>query len=251
MGRNLSRMRYQTGFCFIATCFALISIHAAHAQIFSSTDVWDVSQGAVVRGVSGWSKWTTLNTVPNILGANVPVLNPLNGQPWPGEAGAGTFAEDMPIGFTHWLEWTTPALVTVVGYNLFANSDNNPKYPGARAFSSFRLFVRNATTFDYELVDSVSTPTIDYDLVISRLFGPVTGDHFRAEFSQTANPDNGYVQGPRISELDAISAVAVPEPTDAAGIAGALLVGFAVWRRYPSLVPRLLRWDNSLIKASL
>jgi hypothetical protein len=202
--------------------------HVALGQIVSATDLWDVTQGAVVTGFSGSSKWTTLDTIPNILGANVPVVNPFNGQPWPGEAGMGFFAEDQPIAFVHWMEWTTPSPVTVVGYNLFANSDNNPTYPGARAFSTFRLFSQNPTTHAYDLIDVFSPTTLDYSAVFSRTFGPVTGDRFRAEFVQTASENNGYVQGPRIQELDAI---AVPEPTDAAMVIAAALVGGALVSR--------------------
>jgi hypothetical protein len=204
--------------------------HQARSQVFSTSDVWDVSQGAVVTGVSGWSRWSTQNTIPNVLGGSIVPVSPINLQPWPGEAGAAFFAEDLPSGTIHWLEWTTPSPVTVVGYNLFANSDNNPSYPGARGFSNFRLLVQNPTTLSYDLVDSFATGSLDYDLVFSRNFAPVTGDHFRAEFTQTASADNGYVQGPRVRELDAI---AVPEPTTTVAVTGLMLACVAAYRRYP------------------
>lgn len=215
---------------FFSTVLAVVATLSfpdlATAQVFiTSNDPWDVSQGAVVTGVSGWSRWATQDTIPNILGANVPVLSVVNGQPWPGEQGAGFFGEDNPAGFTHWLEWTTPAPVTIGGYNLFANSDENPSYPGARGFSSFRLLVENSTTHVYELVDTFSPGTTDYYGTFSRSFAPVTGDRFRAEFIQTATPDNGYVQGPRIRELDA---VAVPEPSSIIGLAACALACFSV-----------------------
>jgi hypothetical protein len=205
---------------------AAFLMECAKAGIFiTSNDPWDVSQGAIVTGTSGWSRWTTQNTVPNILGADVPVLSVLNGEPWPGEHGAGFFAEDNPAGFTHRLEWSTPSPVTLVGYNLFANSDQNPSYPGARGFSSFRLLVENPTTQAFDLVDTFSPGATDYYETFSRTFASVTGDRFRAEFIQTASADNGYVQGPRIRELDA---VAVPEPSSFIGLAAAALACFSV-----------------------
>ena len=196
----------------------------------SSSDAWDVSQGAAMTGFSGFSRWTTENTLPNMLGADIPVRSPITGEPWPGESEKAFFGEDQAIGYVHWIEWQIPAEVTLSGYRLAAAADNLPSYPGARAFTEFRLYVRNTSTMAFDLVDEFQTPGPDYWGTFVRDTAPFTGQEFRAEFTQTASPFNGYVQGPRIYELDA---VAVPEPSTFAVISGAALLLFAVWRRTP------------------
>lgn len=181
-----------------------------------------------MTGFSGFSRWTTANTLPNMFGANIPSLSPADGHAWPGEAGNAVFGEDQPAGYVHWIEWSIPAPVTITGYRLAAAADNLPSYPGARAFSNFRLFVRNAETQEFKVVDEFRTPGPEYWGTFVREIAPIFGTDFRAEFVQTASPLNGYVQGPRVYELDA---VAVPEPDALGWIAGGALLAFSVWRR--------------------
>lgn len=199
------------------------------AQVLSSTDAWDVSQGATMTAFSGWSKYTTENTLPNMFGSDIAVVSPFSGLPWPGESGAAFFAEDQPAGFVHWIEWSTPAEVQLMGYNLAANASNFGGYDGTRGFSEFRLYIRNETTLGYDLVDSFSPSTPNYYETFSRTFAPVAGREFRAEFVQYAPAESG-APGPRIRELDAI---AVPEPSTFVMISGAALFCFAVWRKTP------------------
>lgn len=205
--------------------FAGLSV--GRSQAISSTDAWDVTQGATITAYSGWSSFTSQNTLPNIFGTHVPVLHPATLVPWPGEEDAGFFGEGMPAGFVHWIEWSTPAAVDLVGYRLSANAAAFMGYEGVRGFSMFKLYVRDASTLDFELVDSFAPATPNYYETFSRTFPTVTGTDFRAEFLQYAPPES-IAPGPRIRELDAVT---VPEPGTVGVAAAVALLGFGLWRR--------------------
>lgn len=102
--------------------------------------------------------------------------------------------------------------------------------------------VENPTTHALDLVDTFSPEATDYYETFSRTFAAVTGDRFRAEFIQTASADNGYVQGPRILELDA---VAVPEPSPFIGLERPL--PWPVFRNERSKPARVVRNGSDLL----
>lgn len=156
----------------------------------ATDDVWDVSQGAVVTASSGT---VVVSAASDMLGANDAAVEP----------GTTIFRDDQAAGFVHFVEWHTPAPVTVYGLNLLANDDGTATKD--RGFTEFHLFVKNPSNMTFEQVYSFTAPGNPYPDEIdlrAALDPPVTGQDFRAEFVQAAGTDTP-ARGPRIRELDA------------------------------------------------
>lgn len=174
---------------------------ATQAQV--STDIFDVTQGVQV---TGWS-----DVYP---GWNIAAILGFNGQSTFDQTWT-YFSDWQPPGFVHFIEWQTPADVTLGKIKLYAFGDdflNN-----SREFSRFTLKAKSVESTEYDITVftyDASHPYIfaspDDALLIDTLVTPVTAHEFRAEFEQyTAG--FGF-DGPRIVELDGFP-VPTPEIT--------------------------------------
>lgn len=209
----------------ISTVFASLIIAGTslvQASILpSSTDLWDISQGNTVVGNSGILSTFYSSDARDMFGGSFTT--------WPGDAGRTIFRDDMPTGFTHYIQWQTATPVTVQSFNLFAVGDG-PDYGNEREFDSFTLRAKSTpSSLTYDLVlysTALNHPYTFLDAannaLISANITAVTSQDFMAEFVQF-NGGRGY-DGPRVVELDAF-AVPVPEPTvvSLAGMAFLLL----------------------------
>ena len=175
----------------------------------SSTDLWDISQGNTVVGNSGILSTFYSSDARDMFGGNFTT--------WPGDAGRTIFRDDMPTGFTHYIQWQTATPVTVQSFNLFAFGDG-PDYGNEREFDSFTLRAKSTPASPtYDLVLYSTTLNHPYTFIdaanfalISANITAVTSQDFMAEFVQI-NGGRGY-DGPRVVELDAF-AVQVTDPT--------------------------------------
>ncbi len=193
---NLYSVSVSNSFGSTNSAAALLTVNPAPPRILpSSTDLWDISQGATVTGTSGVN-W---NSDPrDMFGGNFS----------PVETGDTIFQDFQPDGYVHYIEWQTQAPVTVAAFALFATGDG-AQYLNEREFSKFVLKAKSspaATNFDltlyeldvtnhpYNFVDPADQALVATDIT------PVTAQYFRAEFTQH-NAGRGW-DAPRILELD-------------------------------------------------
>jgi hypothetical protein len=113
------------------------------------------------------------------------------------------FQDNVPDGFSHSIEWHTPAPVTLDHFSLSAFAGSPPNFQ--RAFRDFRLFARNLDSGQFVPVYG-SPVRVPYPLLNGeyRLFRcanlrPQFAQDFRAEFIQQGS---GNFFGPRVMELD-------------------------------------------------
>ena len=174
----------------------LMMAGTAQAIVPVYNDVWDISQGAVVTNTSGM-----LTDGRDMFGGTYGYV----------EAGNALFADWQPDGYTHWIEWNTPNVINLTGFNLFAAHDGNN--PAARAIREFRIFYKDGGnwtkfyTFDPTHPYGSGLYQNEFALSVNGL--NINAQYFRAEFDQY-----GYTQwasGPRVYELDGFSNP-VPEP---------------------------------------
>jgi hypothetical protein len=186
---------------FILACGTAQTIEPAYA------DLWDISQGAVVDSSSVILYWRDDygSDARNMFGGSYGEVEP----------GNTLFADNQPAGFTHFIEWHTPGIINLTGFNLVAVHDAGSD---ARSFQEFRLYYYNGLSWiKFYTFDSMHPYGGGYqnnvlDLMVNNL--SITAECFRAEFDQY-----GYVHwasGPRICELDGFGSyqqlVPVPEP---------------------------------------
>lgn len=159
-----------------------------------TNDVWDVSGGTVVTSYSG-EAWPTKpeNMLGGVLGSTSLEVGNFIGE------------DGMPPGFVHFVEWKTPAPVTIRSIRLHAQGDG-PIYDNGRDFFEVAIFAKSlgSTNFDVEI--TAFTPTHPYTfidfanrLVLSQNVTPVTAQEFRVEYIDTGVR---YWSAPRIFELD-------------------------------------------------
>ena len=164
-------------------------------------DLWNINQGAVVTDSS-----------PLIGGSDIGDM--FGGEAGSVESGKTLFADDLAVGTVHYVEWQTPAPVTISNFRLFANADGDT---GDRSFKRFSLFARDLVTGNFKSISEFSSadPYTDTPcnqtpsgfLEVSINTPVTTAQEFRAEFEQFA-PASG-ASGPRIRELDGF---ADPDP---------------------------------------
>lgn len=177
---------------------------AASAQYApSSDDLWDVSRGVVITGHSSPLACTATDAFDarNLFGGNF-----AHGCPFE-LADRFLFADRMPEGFVHYVQWATPNPVTVRSFNLWAHHDGLPSWN--RAMASFRLLAKSPGSTTYDLVLHSFVPSLPYtyvdgigSLVISTDIKPTTVREFRAEFIGFAPVPEDPSNGPRLIELD-------------------------------------------------
>lgn len=208
---------------FVLLVSLSLSLSRSHALDFGiTTDLWDISQGTIITGNSPF--------------------DPAFGSPHPydgrdlfgghfgdylPESGDAVFADGMPTGFAHFVQWKTIAPVTIGSFNLFAQADGDPTFQ--REMGRFRLQAKSpgSLVFDLTLYDAVITRPYNYldvsqSLLVSATIASVTAQEFRAEFYDVGGTPYG---GPRVIELDGFAPV--PEPTSAT----LLLAGVVVLSR--------------------
>lgn len=212
--------------CLFLLCLLTWGTERAWAVFPESlTDHWDVSQGNVVTGGSPLEPFS-LHT--NAFGGNSNHL--LSGH----QERFNVIFDDVAVGQQlHWIEWQTPAPMTLRSFVLNAEHDGPPRDIFWRGFSRFTLFGYNETTsaFDIKIFEIFpadpfgDTPSLltahvetngDNNLLsLAANISPITTNRFRAEFVQPGDPGTGYL-APRILELDGYDqfypGIPTPEP---------------------------------------
>lgn len=194
----------------LSVVFVLPSFHNnCLARSMSSDDLWDISKGCVVAATSGVVDYPDEYWDSNIYR----MFGAVGGDT--AEPVSTLFADYMPAGTIHWVEWRTSTEITLRSFNLVAAHDGDVRNITYRGFSTFRLFSSDDgiswnLIYTYETdpdndgyygggtADTYTTPNA-LELSVD-VRPPVIARHFRAEFVQTGEPGNS--SGPRIVELD-------------------------------------------------
>jgi len=159
--------------------------------------LWDISQGIRILSDSGLEQGQGTLRAEDLFGGNLSVTST-------GETGSAIFNDSQPDGFTHFIEWETPSLVTIRAFGLIATHDSaNSVFQ--RAFRSFRLYGRRDDSEQFTLVYAENIP-VPYGqgpfscmlFLFRNLETPVSARQFRAEFVQNGS---GPWHGPRATEL--------------------------------------------------
>lgn len=213
------------------------------------TDLWDVSRGTSVTGTSGALTGGWSSDARNMFGGTF--------GSGPSDVLNNTIFKDyQAAGFVHWVNWQTPAPITLQSFNLVAIHDygQNPyefRDINYRGISRFKLFWGAGSSGPWTLLyDNTVNPVLDSgnhptyggganyaQLNWLELFANVpltTAQYFRAEFTQYGNGSRAYgdAQGPRIYELDGYAPTTPPVPEPATMLLlGSGLVGLAGYGR--------------------
>src|SRR5207253_9484808 len=105
----------------------------------TSTDVWDLAQGAVVTATSGLHP--AAGTATGMFGQNGQTL-------WDPDA-LTYFADGQPDGSVHFVEWQTPTNVSVSEVRLYAYGD--PNLNSGREFSQLTIKAKSPGSATYDL----------------------------------------------------------------------------------------------------
>ncbi|MFO1460930.1 MAG: hypothetical protein U1G08_16185 [Verrucomicrobiota bacterium] len=160
----------------------------------SKGDLWDLSQGTTITGISGQADATF--RPENMFGGLFPNADGMT---------TFTFEDGHSAGYVHFIEWATKEPVRVRSIYLRAQGDG-PTFLNGREFDRFRLLAKSqgSQTFDTVLYDfSPSHPYTfeDFDtrlILSSTVAGPIARE-YRAEFVDTGVR---FWSAPRIWELD-------------------------------------------------
>jgi hypothetical protein len=172
----------------------------------SSWDHFDVNNGVSITSASGY------------LGVGDPYsMFGLFGQDIFNESTYTYFMDFAPADFVHFVEFATPAPVSIKALRLFAIGDG-PDYDNQREFARFTLKTKSPGSPDYDVTLLSYVPTHPYQFLDASTFAivdsalqQVSGQEFRAEFVQH-NSTWGF-NGPRVMELDAFASVPEVTPT--------------------------------------
>jgi hypothetical protein len=192
-------------------------VGSAGAMSVTSTDAWDITQGAVVTSTSGiHPAGSAAGMFGNDAGPN---------SPFPVERLNTLFRDLAPEGTVHAIEWRSVTPITLAGYHLLSYEDVNE----GRSFSQFRLFAKVNGVFD--LISDVATKGaadlyVNHTLDMTVAVNKVIAQEFRAEFVQFK--EFFGQSGSRVVELDAINVVPLPA---SAWMGLSLLGGLGVARR--------------------
>lgn len=185
----------------VTTAPATLTIDSLNV-VQSGADLWDVQSGNAITAHSAY-----------IPGAGSP--QGMFGGDSPDIEGYYTyFGDNQPTNTIHYVEWTSPAPVTVRTIRLFAHGD--PFLNNGREFNSVTIKAKSPGSLTFDIPVLTFTPShpytfLDNDLVIDTEISPVLSSAFRAEFTQFTA---GYgFDGPRIVELDAFDTRPLVRPT--------------------------------------
>ena len=159
----------------------------ADVNFQTGNDLFDLDRGSIISANSPVS-----GSVPEAL-----ISTTVAGGVEPGTM----FFQDGSDGTVHTIEWQTSTLVTLGGFNVWANGDT-PSFPERRTFDHFKLQAKVGQIFVTVYDEDVDVPySVDGDdfLAVSASIDPVTSSEFRAEFTQHGG---GAGSGPRIQEID-------------------------------------------------
>ncbi len=129
-----------------------------------TTDAWDVSNGVVITNKSPCNTFACINfPISNMFGTTI-------------NDTAGLFNDFHQPGTLHFVEWQTPAPVTIASFNLSAYHDNHVYAPAGqcdlptffrdaqhRGFNRFTLKAFNTTTAAFDIVLYDATITLGDD----------------------------------------------------------------------------------------
>src|SRR4051812_785510 len=124
------------GSLLIAIFFAAFS-GVLYAEDFGVTnDLWDVHNGTVITATSGIM---SSRTDPGMFGGQDESWSPVTTH----------FSDGQPNGFVHFVEWRTPAAVTVTHIRMYAAGDG-AIYSNGREMGRFTLKAKSpgSSTFD-------------------------------------------------------------------------------------------------------
>lgn len=185
----------------------------AAAPTPSTTDLWDVSNGAIITATSS----AMTPDARTLLGLSMNVGGELND---------AYFGNGAAPGFAHYVEFRTVNPVTIRSFTLYAGDDRSSGNTLRRSFSNFGLYGWNGSSYVQLFNRPVALPyTNQQDVIGALIFWeeiPVfTSDKWRAEFTQPA-PYLGFDYGPRVIELDGYSQT--PEPSTALLACGVIMI---------------------------
>jgi hypothetical protein len=198
----------------------------SHATPMSTSDLWDVSQGATVTSDSGILQHDYSFDVRDMFGGTFGTT----------EVGNTIFSYDSnTTDSLHFVEWQTASPITLQSFNLVSAHDGDAN---GRGFSKFTLLAKPGSSW-VELYEY--SPTNPYGggvnylgsnyLELNAGVPETTAQAFRAEFIQYGRQhiDRPEIDGPRIVELDGYGEV-IPEPATLC-LFGIGLLGLAGFRK--------------------
>lgn len=223
---------------FGAVAAALVALATscgtAEAALISYSDLWDISQGSVVDDTSGVLNYSSTYRSD--------IRDMFGGRFAPREPGVTLFkdylvrySQPVPQNYLHYVEWHTPASVTLRSFALHVANDDSMQ---RRAFDQFTLYYGDGSGQWTSIYDTGAGYSYvgPHEIAVD-LSSPVVAQYFRAEFSQ-APYISASAAGPRVWELDGFDTLLdgsspgtseIPEPATI-GIWAALVVGGLGWR---------------------
>jgi hypothetical protein len=238
-------------FTLAAIAGGLISTLAAHAQLLAG---WDTS--TLTGGAGNWgpSPLTATVTDPNLtvstqltrgsgvgtLVANSAAARAWGGHDWQNTTAANAIANGDTITFD--IQANTGYTLSLSAFNLAYRRSSTGANSGLLQAQVGTGGYFDITTFNYSVSTSTGATLPAVDLTgFSALQNVAAGVpvSFRlANFGGTTVNGTWYVwdiaptsTAPDLSVSGTLAAAAVPEPSEYAAMAGAGLVGFAIWRR--------------------
>lgn len=174
----------------------LVLAPVAAGQIGSTEDLWDTARGAEVLDHSPFDDTHHGYDARDAFGGDF--------HDFPAALGAVIFADFMPAGTAHWIEWRPAAAMDLERFTVSVSADHNGE--DLRATSGFRLFGRDEPGAPWMLLFEATRTReavlahpewmVDHEFRTPRR-GVM---EFRAEFVQASGrTDYG---GPRVWELD-------------------------------------------------
>ncbi len=172
-------------------------VETVGSSVQSPFGLWDISQGIRILSDSGLEQGQGRLRAEDLFGGNLSITSS-------GESGSVIFQDSQPDGFTHFIEWETPAPVSIRAFGLIASHDA-AIFGFQRAFRSFKLYARRDASEPFTLLYAENIP-VPYGqgpfscmlYLFRNLESPLLARQFRAEFVQNGQ---GPWHGPRAIEL--------------------------------------------------
>jgi len=163
----------------------------------ASTDLWDIAQGGQATRTSGTRGPGTPTSMFGSFGQAGTSQNEYT-----------LFADFMPAGTVHFIEWKSAQPMILQKFHLFAAGDG-PTYLNQREFSRFTLLAKSLGSSIFDQVIFSFQPDHPYiwtdpanAALLEEIVHTTAAQEFRAEFTQF-NSGWGF-EGPRVVELDGL-----------------------------------------------